>query len=101
MSLIILPTKKKTSESYSDLSEILEDNEIHETETVKVAFGIDSIDNIFEAKNLDFESICVLESNGYFYQVLVPFDIVIKAVGKHRDITTVSVDEDKETNPDD
>ena len=88
--MIILPVKKKVTEHYSELSDLLTESDIHETETVRAAFGIDTIDNVFEAKNEDLKDICIIESNGFFYHVFLPFDLVVSLIAEHRQVTQVN-----------
>lgn len=87
---IELPVKKKVSQEYSDLSEILEDEDIQETETVRVCFGIEEIANIFEARSIEGNTVCVIESNGYFYHALSDYEFVTKFVGRFRDVYRIS-----------
>ena len=87
--LIILPVRKIVAERYEDLSELLVDNEIAENQTVRAAFSVDNIDNVFEAKNDNYDSVAIIESNGFFYQVPLPFDIVIDDIKPYRDVKTV------------
>ncbi len=87
--LIVLPVKKKVAEQYSELGDILADNEIDEEDKLRVAFGIETIDNIFEARNNDYESVAIIESNGFFYHVLMSFNTVLDVVDKYRDVVRV------------
>ena len=87
---IELPVQKKVSQEYSELSEILEDEDIKESETVRVCFGIEDIVNIFEARKIGGETICIIESSGYFYHVMTDYEIVTNFVGRFRDIYRIS-----------
>ena len=87
--MIILPVKKKVTEHYSELSDLLTESDIHETETVRAAFSVDGIDNVFEAKSDEMKDVCIIESTGYFYNVMLPFDLVIGMIANHRRVMTV------------
>jgi len=87
---IELPVKKKVSQEYSELSEILDDEDIAETETVRVCFGIEEITNIFEARTTEGKSVCIIESTGYFYHTLAGYEFVTRQIGRFRDIYRIS-----------
>ena len=84
-----MPVKKAVADHYNDLSELLVESEITEEQAVRAAFGVDTIDNVFEAKDENYQSVAIIESNGFFYRILLPFDVVVGIIGKYRDVVRV------------